>query len=278
MTPQPRTPSGMGRAFALVLLLGLPASIIASPPASIEDALYSETVIGGSNTLTEVFHLGPGGVARRIYGVGWGPATSYVHIYSGSEQLNYTYTPPTAGSPLEASLILSGGTLTQDRTRTLTFADADSNDGLFSPFGSFTLRTRQPLTGMANVSNRLWLHPGETNITGFVLTEPRVVLIRGIGPTLDRFDVAVPASGTSITLHRGSTALATNTQWGLDGPDAQGMAWMFGLAAAFSLEPGSADSALVVALAPGAYTTHVTTRDPAQRGEALLEVYILPYE
>jgi len=264
--------------FALVLLLGLPTSLIASPPATIEDALYSETVIGGSNALTEVFHLGPGGVARRIYGVGHGPGTGYEDVYTGSEQLAYAYTPPHVGSPLEATLTLSGGTLTQDRTRTLAFADADSDGGLFSPFGSFTLRTRQSLTGVANVSNRLWLHPGETNITGFVLTEPRLVLVRGIGPTLDRFHVAVPASGTSITLHRGSTVLATNTQWGLDGPDAQGMGWIFGLAAAFSLDPGSADSALVMALGPGAYTTHVTTRDPTQRGEALLEVYILPYE
>ena len=278
MTPHPHTPSSMGRALTLVLLLGLPTSLIASPPAAIDDALYSERRFLGSNVATDVFHLGPGGVARLIYTVGRGPATDYKDVYTGSEQLTYTYTPPTVDAPLVATLTLSGGTLAFDRTRTLIFFNPESHSGTFGGSDSFELRTRQPLTGVANVSNRLWLHPGETNITGFVLDERRLVLIRGIGPTLARFDVPVPASGTSITLYRGTTGLATNTQWGLAGPDAQGMSWVFGLASAFPLDPGTADSALFVSLEPGAYTTHVTTDDPTQRGEALLEVYILPYQ
>jgi hypothetical protein len=280
MTPNPRTPSGTRRTLvlALVFLLGLPSSLIASPPASIDDAIYSERRFLGSNVATDVFHLGPGGVARLIYTVGRGPATDYKDVYIGSEQLTYAYTPPTGDAPLVATLTLSGGTHAFDRTRTLTFSGPESNSGSFGGTDSFELLTRQSLTGVANVSNRLWLHPGETNITGFVLTEPRLVLIRGIGPTLSRFDVATPASGTSITLYRGTTAEAANDQWGVAGPDAQGMGWIFGLAAAFSLPSGSADSALLVSLGSGAYTTHVRTDDPAQRGEALLEVYILPYE
>lgn len=279
MTPNPRRRAGTRRyPLALALIISLPAWLIASPPTSIDDAIYIETTIGGSNIGNEVFHLGPGGVARRLFGVGYGPATNYEYHYGGSEQLTYTYTPPTVGAPLEATLTLSGGTLVYDRTRTLTFANADTHLGSFAPFGSFSLSPRQPITGVANTSNRLWLHPGETNITGFVLSEPRMVLIRGIGPTLAQFDVATPATGTSITLYRGNTPVGSNQQWGTAGPDAQGMAWAFTMASAFPLPAGSADSALLVALEPGAYTTHVATDDPAQRGEALLEVYLLPYE
>jgi len=265
-------------ALLFFLVAELSASLVASPPASIEDALYVETIIAGSNTHTELFHLGPGGIARRIYGVGWGAGTGYEYIYSGSEQLTYAYTPPTAGDPLAATLSFSGGTLVPDRTRTLTFADGSADGGSFSPFGGFRFYARAALTGAANTSNRLWLHPGETNITGFALPRPRWVLVRGVGPSLANFDVPLPVTGTSITLFSQGTPRASNSTWGTDGPDAQGMGWLFGLASAFALESNSQDSALFMRLEAGSYTTHVVSQDSAARGEALIEVYLLPYE
>ena len=46
--------------------------------------------------------------------------------------------------------------------------------------------------------------------------------------------------------------------------------------AAFPLTEGSKDSALVLSLPAGAYIADVSSLDPTESGEVLIEVYVLP--
>jgi hypothetical protein len=56
------------------------------------------------------------------------------------------------------------------------------------------------------------------------------------------------------------------------------MSWIFAMAGAFALQPGSKDVAYFSVLSPGVYTAQsFDTTAPATGGSALTEVYILPY-
>ena len=107
-----------------------------------------------------------------------------------------------------------------------------------------------------------------TPIPGFVLSgaSARPMLVRAVGPTLGGFGVAGVLADPRFTLLSGTTAVATNDNWlAADGAAMAG-------AGAFALAPGSKDAAVVMTLAPGAYTAPVTATDNGT-GIALLEIY-----
>jgi pectin methylesterase-like acyl-CoA thioesterase len=133
---------------------------------------------------------------------------------------------------------------------------------------------------LANLSSRAFVGAGEaTLIAGMTIrgssgtTKP--LLIRAIGPTLGRFGLAGALTRAQLTLFdaRGAV-IAANANWTASA-SALEIARVSELVGAFPLTTGSADSALLVDLAPGNYTAQVTGRD-GEAGVALVEVYEVP--
>ncbi len=129
--------------------------------------------------------------------------------------------------------------------------------------------------GLVNISTRGEVQAGDkAMISGFVITgrEPQKVLIRAAGPVLTRFGVAGALSRPVLSLvSYNGTAIAENTGWST-ASNAADIATASASVGAFSFPTGSADSALLVTLAPGVYTARVTGATAAT-GIALLEVY-----
>jgi hypothetical protein len=110
--------------------------------------------------------------------------------------------------------------------------------------------------------------------SGFVLTGNSVkrLLIRAIGPGLNKLGVTEPLDDPELIVRRGSDILATNDNWTVGDLV---LTDSFKQVGAFALEPGSKDAAVVLDLAPGVYTATVRGVGSAT-GSALIEIYELP--
>lgn len=134
-----------------------------------------------------------------------------------------------------------------------------------------------PATRLINLSTRARVGLGENALTpGLVIggTAPLRVLIRGVGPSLVLLGVPNVLARPTLTLFYGDTPLATNAGWATTGTaaDLRAAAQQVG---AFPLIEASADSALLVTLAPGAYTVRLAGAFDTT-GEGLVEVYVVP--
>jgi hypothetical protein len=129
---------------------------------------------------------------------------------------------------------------------------------------------------LVNISTRGESGPGENLlIGGFIVVgnAPKKVLIRGIGPTLAGFGVATPLSDPRLQVYRGKELLGENDNWSAtNGAEIADAAKKTG---AFELPNGSKDAAIVLTLAPGAYTAQVGGNG-SDTGVALVEVYEIP--
>lgn len=128
-----------------------------------------------------------------------------------------------------------------------------------------------------NVSTRATAGTAEnTLIAGFVIngTVPKRVLIRGAGPSLTQFGVTGALARPQLTVYSGSTAIAQNAGWSTSA-DAAVMAAAAQQVGAFAFGASSQDSALILHLAPGAYTAQITGAG-GTTGVALVEVYEVP--
>jgi len=126
---------------------------------------------------------------------------------------------------------------------------------------------------LTNLSVRAPVRAGDgALVAGFVIVGPaaKTVLVRGIGPRLADFGVSGFLGAPVLQLRApGGALLAENNGW-------NGVELVLAAerVAAFPLNPGSPDAALLVTLPPGAYTASVTSRNAAG-GIALMEVYDL---
>jgi PKD repeat protein len=134
-----------------------------------------------------------------------------------------------------------------------------------------------PATRLTNVSARMNVAPGSGAFTaGLIITGtvPKTVLIRGVGPTLSVFGVAGALADPLLTVYSGSTVIASDDNWETGASTAAQITAADTQVSAFALPPGGKDSALILTLAPGAYTMQVTGVGGAT-GVALLEIYDL---
>lgn len=126
----------------------------------------------------------------------------------------------------------------------------------------------------ANVSTRGLVSKTQSFIGGFVIegTAPRTVLIRADGPGLTQFGVSGALTDPVLTVFDSNqNVVATNIGWGTNTtPSALSTAAL--ATGAFPLASGSADSALLLILQPGAYTAVITSAG-GNSGEALFEAY-----
>lgn len=162
------------------------------------------------------------------------------------------------------------------------FAIDEAHDPIFIGQRSYQLVAARPdavldLGDAVNVSARAVIAPGaEPLIGGFVIeNQHRWVLIRGVGPGTSAWGVATPVEDPYIVLYKNGSSQFQffNDNWGqrFDADEIERVAAQVG---AFPLARGSKDAALLIELAPGAYTVHLATDGPA--GTGLLEVYVVP--
>jgi hypothetical protein len=141
-----------------------------------------------------------------------------------------------------------------------------------TPPGNATVQSPR----LVNVSARNPVDTGDrVLIAGFVIagSASHTVLIRGIGPALTALSVSGALADPKLELYRGSVLLAANDNWA-GNADVRNVAAATG---AFELrDAASKDAALVVTLAPGAYTVQLAGADGGT-GIGLLEIYDLPF-
>ena len=127
---------------------------------------------------------------------------------------------------------------------------------------------------MANLSTRAWAGTGaQSIIAGFVVegSEPKGLLLRGIGPGLIEYGVAGVLNDPRLLLNDGQGVVASNEDWGLDA-DPDRLAEVARQLGGFALIPGSLDSALYVDLGSGRFTAIVRAEE-GTNGLALVELY-----
>lgn len=166
----------------------------------------------------------------------------------------------------------------------LTIRSADgidnvsSNDAIFNkvfPYSAtphnghnYDHNPRQVASPLLNVSARGVAGSGSNSlIGGFIIrgSQPVSVVVRAQGASLANYGVAGPLSDTVLELYQGTTLLQTNDDW----KSSQQAAIQ-----ATGFAPGSdTDSALVVTLQPGAYSTIVRGKNGAT-GVAIVEAFL----
>ena len=125
-----------------------------------------------------------------------------------------------------------------------------------------------PTAQLQNISSRLLIQTGNNvGIAGFVVegTDPKKLLIRGLGPTLAQFNVTGVMQDPRLELHDSSGSLiATNDNW-KDTQQAQ-------ITATQLAPPEDAEAAILATLRPGTYTA-IQTGAGGGTGAGLIEVY-----
>jgi sugar lactone lactonase YvrE len=149
----------------------------------------------------------------------------------------------------------------------------------------YDAETAQPAAQLVNLSTRGFVETGDgVLVAGFVVTgaAAKRVLVRGIGPALTAFGVDGALGDAVLKIYRGNTVVAQNDDWGTPQPvagapgaSAAEIASAAQASGAFALTAGSKDAALVVTLAPGAYSAVVSGANNTT-GAGLVEVYELP--
>jgi hypothetical protein len=143
-----------------------------------------------------------------------------------------------------------------------------------------------PVAGAAekliNISTRGQVNTGGAiMIAGFVVTgnAPKQVLVRGVGPGLAPL---LPPAEQPLVLadprielfDAGGSSITSNDDWGAGG-DAALINAAAASVGAFALPVGSKDAVLLLHLAPGRYTVHLTGVGGGT-GIAIAEVYEVP--
>ena len=138
--------------------------------------------------------------------------------------------------------------------------------GLFNPQ---YLVFESPTAQLTSISTRVSVGTGnDVSIAGFIIsgTQPKEVLIRGLGPTLSHFGVMNALQDPTLQLHSGNTVLASNNDW-QSAPNSDQIPTNL-------RPPDPRESAILITLAPGAYTA-IEAGNNNTTGVGLVEVYDL---
>ncbi len=222
------------------------------------------------------FRFSPSSVAIQV-----GDTVEWTWSFSG-----HTSTSGTPGSP---NGLWDSGFLNQGDTFSRTFTIAGSfpyyctaHGQCCGMVGTVTVASPTPtptpspsptpvptVTFLGNISTRLDVETGDNvMIGGFIVTgtQPKKVIVRGIGPSLGTLGVAGALADPVLELHEPDGTVVTNDNW-KDTQEAEIMATT--LAPSNELE-----SAIVETLNPGAYTAIVSGKNGGT-GIGLVEAYDL---
>lgn len=155
----------------------------------------------------------------------------------------------------------------------VTATDGGSGVALLEVYDADTSST----ANVINASTRAFVGTGDSVlIPGFVIsgTGALKLLIRAVGPTLGALGVTGALADPTITLYRGTAALASNDNWS-SAANASEIASTATSVGAFALPTGSKDAAMVTTLAAGSYTA-IVSGVANTTGIALVELYVAP--
>jgi len=136
----------------------------------------------------------------------------------------------------------------------------------------YYVRVAPPSLNTLNLSTRARVLTGEqVLIAGFIITgtDPKRVIIRGIGPSLNGVSGAL--FDPTLELHQGSTPLASNDNWKTK-PD--GTSQQAEIEATTIPPSNDSESAIVMMLNPGTYTATLSGKNGGA-GIGVVEVYDL---
>jgi len=139
---------------------------------------------------------------------------------------------------------------------------------------------------LSNLSGRGVVDAADTLIGGFIIfgSAPKTVLVRAAGPALASYGIGGPLAAPLLGVYDSAgNLLARNTGWGnpvtvnqgQPAASASAISAAASQSGAFAFPSGSADSAVIVTLPPGAYTGQITGAG-GTTGAALFEIYELP--
>ena len=175
------------------------------------------------------------------------------------------------GAPISgatsASLVLSNITQNQDGAYAVVVSNVAGSVTSNSVQVSVLVDNR-----LINLSSRLRAGTGnKTFISGFIISggASKSVVIRGVGPGLAQFGVPGVLTHPTLQLYQGSTKIGESAEWGKQSNVADLTATMQRLGM-FTLN--TADSAMLVTLTPGSYTTMITGAN-GETGVSLVEIY-----
>jgi hypothetical protein len=156
-----------------------------------------------------------------------------------------------------------------DYDATLTVTDSNGYVNLVPLLNLVTITgTPSASSQLLNISTRLRVLTGENVlIGGFIVTgtDPKKVLIRGIGPSLAASGLQGAVADPTLELHQGSAVIAANDNWKEHQAEVE----------ATTIPPtNDLESAIVATLAPGAYTAILADKNQGS-GVGLVEVYDL---
>ena len=211
------------------------------------------------------------GQTSLAVGTDWGAAANFAAIAETAARVG-AFALLATSSDASLLLTLAPGAYTAVVTGQGTASGVSLVEVYDATVGAI-LRTER----IINIATRATAGTGDnTLIAGFYVagTVPKRVLIRGVGPSLTQFGVAGVLSRPQLFVNSGSTVLTQNAGW-TTSPDAADIAIAGTQVGAFALNAGSQDAALIVNLAPGAYTAGVTGVG-GTTGVALIEVYEIP--
>ena len=117
-----------------------------------------------------------------------------------------------------------------------------------------------PPSKFGNISTRAFVGTGASvEIGGFIVsgTQPKQVLIRGLGPALKQYGVSGALGDPVLKLFSGQTVIATNDNWSSDSSATAAITRVTSLVNAPSFELGSKDAAILTTLSPGGYTVQI---------------------
>jgi hypothetical protein len=234
-----------------------PTNGIWTPTGNLVHARYGATATlmpNGKVLVTGGVRAGPGGAFLET-------AELYNHVNGTWAETGSLGTPRTNHS---AALLSNGQVLVS---------------GGYSGIGGDTTPTTAKLylgppapPTLLNIATRMRVLTGDNVlIAGFIITgtEPKTVLIRGIGPSLS--GVGVTLSDPTLELHQGSTTVATNDNWKLR-PD--GTSQQADIEATTIPPTNDLESAILATLSPGEYTA-ILAGTNGGTGVGLVEVYDL---
>jgi len=164
---------------------------------------------------------------------------------------------------------------------TLSLADdAEYSVVVSSPGGSVTSApvrlavTPTPGTRMINIATRCFVGTESSiGVAGFVLKEPATVLVRGIGPTLENYDVQGTLQRPVLRLFNADKqVIAENTGWKTGTTDAAALSTRMHELGAF-LPASDNESILYLSLPAGLYTAQLSGADSTV-GNGMIEVYL----
>ena len=190
-----------------------------------------------------------------------------------------TLTASTTGSPTSYQWYLNGVAIAGATGATEVVYPTAGNQGAHSVVVTNSAGSASTTAGTLTVTTNAWIvnlsaraYAGtgaNLLIAGFVTTgnANKSLLIRGDGPALAGFEIADFLQDPQLTLlNSAGTSLVSTEGW------AASLDSTFAQVGAFSLTPGSHDTALLESLAPGAYTAQVVSQT-TNIGVALAEIY-----